>query len=68
MVSIGNVPQLTADLFIHTFSLDRVGFLDTDTVTPVSSLREDTQLGATVPIEGKLFDIKNRVAKDEQIE
>ncbi|KAG1046500.1 hypothetical protein G6F43_011018 [Rhizopus delemar] len=51
MVSIGNVPQLTADLFIHTFPLDRVGFLDTDTVTPVSSLREDTQLGATVPIE-----------------
>ncbi|KAG1142440.1 hypothetical protein G6F37_008342 [Rhizopus arrhizus] len=51
MVSIGNVPQLTADLFIHTFSLDRVGFLDTDTVTPVSSLREDSQLGATVPIE-----------------
>lgn len=55
MVSIGNVPQLTADLLIHTFPLDRVGFLDTDTVTPVSSLREDTQLGATVPIEGKLF-------------
>ncbi|CAO3686185.1 unnamed protein product [Rhizopus stolonifer] len=52
MVSIGNVPQLTADLFIHTFGLERVGFLDTDTVIPVSSSREDNQqTGSTVPIE-----------------
>lgn len=53
MVSIGNVPQLTADLLIHTFHFERVGFIDTDTVIPVSSQREDNnQIGSTTPIEG----------------
>ncbi|EPB85784.1 hypothetical protein HMPREF1544_07453 [Mucor circinelloides 1006PhL] len=51
-VSIGNVPQLASDLIIHTFKLERVGFLDDDSVMPVSGVREDTDLpGTTVPIE-----------------
>ena len=62
MVSIGNVPQLTADLLIHTFHFERVGFIDTDTVIPVSSQREDNnQIGSTTPIEGK--DIHKREKK-----
>ncbi|KAI9276563.1 PAC2 family-domain-containing protein [Sporodiniella umbellata] len=52
MVSIGNVPQLTADLFIHTFALQRIGFIDSHHVLPVSGAREDNQQrGTTVPIE-----------------
>ncbi|KAL9542567.1 hypothetical protein MBANPS3_008554 [Mucor bainieri] len=51
-VSIGNVPQLASDLIIHTFKLERVGFLDDDSVMPVSGVREDTDApGTTVPIE-----------------
>ncbi|GAN11470.1 proteasome assembly chaperone 2-like [Mucor ambiguus] len=51
-VSIGNVPQLASDLIIHTFKLERVGFLDDDSVIPVSGVREDTDIpGTTVPIE-----------------
>ena len=47
------MPQLAADLIIHTFKLERVGFLDDDSVMPVSGVREDTELpGSTVPIEG----------------
>lgn len=53
-VSIGNVPQLASDLIIHTFKLERVGFLDDDSVMPVSGVREDTDApGTTVPIEGR---------------
>ncbi|CAO3683738.1 unnamed protein product [Rhizopus microsporus] len=59
MVSIGNVPQLTADLLIQTFHFERVGFIDTDTVIPVSSQREDNnQIGSTTPIE--VFQSKDR--------
>lgn len=48
------MPQLASDLIIHTFKLERVGFLDDDSVMPVSGVREDTELpGSTVPIEGK---------------
>lgn len=50
-MSIGNVPQLVSDLFIHTFKLERIGFLDTDTVVPVSGVREDSAYGVTVPLE-----------------
>ncbi|KAI8641109.1 PAC2 family-domain-containing protein [Parasitella parasitica] len=51
-VSIGNVAQLASDLIIHTFKLERVGFLDDDSVLPVSGVREDINLpGSTVPIE-----------------
>lgn len=55
-MSIGNVPQLASDLIIHTFKLERVGFLDDDSVMPVSGVREDTDLpGTTVPIEGNIL-------------
>ncbi|KAL0092481.1 PAC2 family-domain-containing protein [Phycomyces blakesleeanus] len=51
-VSIGNVPQLTCDLIIHTLHLDRVGFLDDDSVLPVAGAREETGgIGVSVPIE-----------------
>ncbi|KAI7907790.1 PAC2 family-domain-containing protein [Cokeromyces recurvatus] len=40
-VSIGNVPQLVTDLLIHTFKLERVGFLDDNDVMPVAGVRED---------------------------
>lgn len=51
-VSIGNVPQLVSDLVIHTFQLERVGFLDDDSLVPVSGVREDIKApGVTVPLE-----------------
>ncbi|KAG2193847.1 hypothetical protein INT47_009992 [Mucor saturninus] len=51
-VSIGNVPQLVSDLLIHTFKLERIGFLDSDALVPVSGVREDnSQTGVTVPLE-----------------
>lgn len=34
-ISLGNVPQLTVDLFIETFDIPRVGFWDTTTIIPV---------------------------------
>ncbi|KAI8338554.1 PAC2 family-domain-containing protein [Chlamydoabsidia padenii] len=50
-VSIGNVPQLTCDLIIHTLHLSRVGFIDSDAVIPVVGQREDQSVGISVPIE-----------------
>ncbi|ORY97498.1 PAC2 family-domain-containing protein [Syncephalastrum racemosum] len=51
-VSIGNVPQLTCDLLIHTLRMERVGFFDTDTVMPVAGAREGSDCrGITVPLE-----------------
>ncbi|KAI9366676.1 PAC2 family-domain-containing protein [Pilaira anomala] len=51
-VSIGNVPQLVSDLLIHSLKLDRIGFLDQDSLVPVSGVREDSnQVGVTVPLE-----------------
>ncbi|OBZ81932.1 Proteasome assembly chaperone 2 [Choanephora cucurbitarum] len=50
-VSIGNVPQLTFDLLVHTFKLQRVGYIDQDTLMPVSGIREDDKTGVTVPME-----------------
>lgn len=54
-MSIGNVPQLVSDLLIHSLKLDRIGFLDQDSLVPVSGVREDSnQVGVTVPLEGKI--------------
>ncbi|KAI8366353.1 PAC2 family-domain-containing protein [Choanephora cucurbitarum] len=50
-VSIGNVPQLTFDLLVHTLKLQRVGYIDQDALMPVSGIREDDQTGVTVPME-----------------
>ncbi|KAI9245422.1 PAC2 family-domain-containing protein [Helicostylum pulchrum] len=51
-VSIGNVPQLVSDLLIHSLKLERIGFLDQDSLVPVSGIREDsTDVGVTVPLE-----------------
>ncbi|SAM02570.1 hypothetical protein [Absidia glauca] len=50
-VSIGNVPQLTCDLIIHTLQLTRVGSIDSDAVIPVVGQREDQSVGISVPIE-----------------
>ncbi|CAO3598918.1 unnamed protein product [Absidia cylindrospora] len=50
-VSIGNVPQLTCDLIIHTLHLSRVGFIDSDAVIPVIGQFEDQPIGISVPIE-----------------
>ncbi|ORZ18569.1 PAC2 family-domain-containing protein [Absidia repens] len=50
-VSIGNVPQLTCDLIIHTLHLSRVGFIDSDAVIPVIGQYEDQSNGVSVPIE-----------------
>ncbi|RUP44003.1 hypothetical protein BC936DRAFT_150088 [Jimgerdemannia flammicorona] len=51
-VSIGNVPQLTTDLLVNTFGLNRVGFLHDETVIPIAGAREETQgAGVTVAIE-----------------
>ncbi|KAI9028110.1 PAC2 family-domain-containing protein [Phycomyces nitens] len=51
-VSIGNVPQLACDLIIHTLHLERIGFLDDDSVFPVAGAREETGgIGVSVPIE-----------------
>ncbi|KAI8082974.1 PAC2 family-domain-containing protein [Halteromyces radiatus] len=51
-VSIGNVPQLTCDLIIHTLHLKRVGFISSDAVIPVVGQYEDQQaIGISVPIE-----------------
>ncbi|KAG0172469.1 Proteasome assembly chaperone 2 [Apophysomyces sp. BC1034] len=51
-VSIGNVPQLTCDLLIHTLRLHRCGFIDDDAVMPVAGGREEGQpVGVAVPVE-----------------
>ncbi|KAI8079586.1 PAC2 family-domain-containing protein [Gilbertella persicaria] len=50
-VSIGNVPQLTFDLLIHSLKLERVGYIDQDTLMPVSGVLENNNTGVTVPIE-----------------
>ncbi|KAI8065504.1 PAC2 family-domain-containing protein [Gongronella butleri] len=50
-VSIGNVPQLTCDLIVHTLKLTRVGAIDSDAVIPVVGQREDSENGVSVPIE-----------------
>ena len=51
-VSIGNVPQLVSDLVIHTFKLQRIGFLDDASLVPVAGVREDVSTpGVTVPLE-----------------
>ncbi|KAI9314927.1 PAC2 family-domain-containing protein [Dichotomocladium elegans] len=51
-VSIGNVPQLTSDLFIHTLQLNRVGFIDNDALMPVAGAREGrTGSGVSVAVE-----------------
>jgi len=53
------VPQLACDLIIHTFKLERVGFLDDDSVMPISGVREDTDApGTTAPIEGRYIAIE----------
>ncbi|KAI9300367.1 PAC2 family-domain-containing protein [Cunninghamella echinulata] len=50
-VSIGNVPQLTCDLIIHTLQLSRIGFIDSDAVIPVVGQFETNSIGISVPIE-----------------
>ncbi|ORX51955.1 hypothetical protein DM01DRAFT_1363362 [Hesseltinella vesiculosa] len=50
-VSIGNVPQLTCDLLIHTLKLNRVGFIESDALIPVIGQRENSDIGVHVPIE-----------------
>ncbi|KAI7868740.1 proteasome assembly chaperone 2 [Spinellus fusiger] len=50
-VSIGNVPQLTCDLLLHTLSLERVGFINDSSVVPVAGAREGKDYGVSVPIE-----------------
>lgn len=34
-VSVGNVPQLSVDLFINTLKLSRVGYLEDESLVPV---------------------------------
>lgn len=54
-MSIGNVPQLTCDLFVHTLGLERVGFINNDAVMSVAGKREGVQgPGVAVAVEGKL--------------
>ncbi|KAF7729356.1 Proteasome assembly chaperone 2 [Apophysomyces ossiformis] len=51
-VSIGNVPQLTCDLLIHTLKLERCGFIEDNAVMPVAGGREEGQpVGIAVPVE-----------------
>ncbi|KAJ8654268.1 hypothetical protein O0I10_010090 [Lichtheimia ornata] len=51
-VSIGNVPQLTCDLFVHTLGLERVGFINNDAVMSVAGKREGVQgPGVAVAVE-----------------
>ncbi|KAI9492006.1 PAC2 family-domain-containing protein [Zychaea mexicana] len=49
-VSIGNVPQLTCDLLIHTLQPERVGFIANEAVMPVAGAREDRP-GASLAVE-----------------
>lgn len=53
VVSVGNVAQLTADLFIASLKLDRVGVFDPKYLVPVVGAREDGTAGLTTPIERK---------------
>ncbi|KAI8372924.1 PAC2 family-domain-containing protein [Radiomyces spectabilis] len=51
-VSIGNVPQLACDLFIHTIKLERVGFIEDNAVMPMVGAREGTDAtGVSVSVE-----------------
>ncbi|KAF9227366.1 hypothetical protein BS17DRAFT_806520 [Gyrodon lividus] len=51
IVSVANVAQLAADLFIASLKLDRVGVFDPKYVVPVVGGREDGAAGVTTPIE-----------------
>lgn len=52
-MSVGNVAQLAADLFIASLELDRVGVFDPKHLVPVVGAREDGSAGITTPLERK---------------
>ncbi|KAF9241577.1 PAC2 family-domain-containing protein [Melanogaster broomeanus] len=51
VVSVANVAQLVADLFVASLKLDRVGVFDPKHLVPVVGAREDGSAGITTPIE-----------------
>ncbi|KAI8137777.1 PAC2 family-domain-containing protein [Fennellomyces sp. T-0311] len=56
-VSIGNVPQLTCDLFIHTLHPERVGYIANEAVMPVAGPREGA---AGVSLAVEVFQTKDQ--------
>jgi len=58
-VSIANVPQLTIDLYVSSLKLERVGFLNDNSVMPVAGVFEPApEKGITVALE--VYQTKNR--------
>ncbi|KIJ68149.1 hypothetical protein HYDPIDRAFT_83335 [Hydnomerulius pinastri MD-312] len=51
IVSVANVAQLAADLFIASLNLDRVGVFDPKYLVPAVGAREDDAPGITTPLE-----------------
>ena len=51
VVSTANVSQLTADLLIATFDLDRVGLFNPKALFPVIGAREDSADSVTTALE-----------------
>ncbi|KAI9276683.1 PAC2 family-domain-containing protein [Phascolomyces articulosus] len=56
-VSIGNVPQLTCDLLIHTLHPERVGFIANEAVMPIAGPREN---GTGVSLAVEVFQTKDQ--------
>ena len=54
IVSLANLPQLTADLLIHTFDLSLVGSLSARDHIPVVGALESGGDGFLTPVEGML--------------
>lgn len=57
MVSVGNVAQLAADLFISTLELNQIGIFDSRDLVPAVGARDDGP-GVSTPLERTFTSIR----------